>query len=606
MINVYDSSCTDFTHNGIVVLNECISCVVDEELNGMYEATLVYPILDSIPRFGTITIPKTVGTKLVGEQGINQVPNKWAYLVEGNIIKIDGQLFRIYHKSKTSTTISVNCRHIFYDLISNFLEDVRPTNKTGLQALQYILDNTQDNHNFTCNGDVVGTNTIYFVKTNPIDAIMGTNSLLSNYQGELYRDNFNIGYWKNRGHDNGYLIMGGKNIISIDETIDMDNMATRIFPTGKDGLMLPEKYVDSPLINNYSVPKYKTIEFSDIIDVAALKIATLAYFTTSKCDLPIVNYAIDFVELSKTQEYKDYIILQSVIVGDIVTIRYDKYNLNLKAKVIKTTKNIITGNLDKIELGNFKGNIANIINNMSNTLNSIVTNDGNIKGDKIKGIIDATKATFQALSDSAETQQEKAILFEDNDINSATYGSMVLGTSGFEIASVKVNNQWQYSTFGTGAGFIADKIIAGKILGGAVTFDLDAGTLNINHADGSYTELSADGISRYIAGVKHNYNYLNYTGYVNCSAGQEVTISLPSYFIGTQWDVSLAMFRVMKPNDTHQPYVGGFSASGLTGVINNDYVNNRLQFTPSASFLNEGGTAWDNVGILTISYTISV
>lgn len=577
IISVYSSTETNFTHNGIIVLNDCITCNIDEELNGIYELAITYPIIKD---------------------------GKWKYLLEGNIVKADGQLFRCYHKSKTLSTITINCRHIFYDLLDNFLEDVRPTSKTGLQALQYILDYTQAPNNFTCNGDVAGTNTIYFVRTSPVDAIMGTNSLLSNYQGELVRDNFNIGYWKNRGHDNGYHIMGEKNIISINETLDMDNMATRILPTGADGLMLPEKYVDSPLINNYPAPKYKTIEFSDITTIVALRTAALAYFTTSKCDLPLVNYVVDFVELSKTEEYKNYKILQSVLVGDIVTIRYDSYNLNLKAEVIHTTKNIITGNLDKVELGNFKGNIAKTLSNMSNTLNSITTNDSQVKGNMIQGIIDATKATFQALSDSAETQVERAILFEDNDITSATYGSMVLGTSGFEIASAKTNGEWQYSTFGTGAGFIADKIIAGKLLGGSVSFDLDNGILNINHSDGSYTTMSSSGFLRHIAGVAYNYNYLNYSGLVTCNANQSTTVTVPSYFAGTAWHVVLMMTRVSVPAG-HQGYNGGFSTYGLSGVLNTNYPLRTFNFTPACFFLNTDDVTWDNAGSMTIGYTVT-
>ena len=503
----------------------------------MLELSLEYPLLDNVERFGTITPAQTVGTKLVGEQGISQMPYKWIYLIEGNIIKADGQLFRIYHKSKTPTSIKCNCRHIFYDLADNFLEDVRPTNKTGLASLQYILANTQYPHTFVATGDVAGLNTKYFVRTNLLDAIMGTDSILSMYDGELYRDNFNIGYWQNRGNDDGYLIMGGKNIIGIEETLNMDNVATRIMPIGANGLLLPEKYINSPYIYNYPHPKVKTVDFNDVATVTELRTATNKYILDSKCDLPLVNFNVDFVELSKTEEYKNYGILQSVDVGDIVTIRYEKINLNLKAKVIRTTKNIITGNLDKVELGNFKGNIATTLNNIAN----VITPGGQIKGSKIQGIIDATKASFQAMSDSAETQNEKAILFEDNDITSPTYGSMCLGTKGFEIASIKTNNEWQYTTFGTGQGFIADLIVAGKILGNNAEFNLDEGFLKVTHSDGSYTKIDASGTQRFVGTTGKSYHYLSYSGSLNITGTQTGfetrIINIPAEFIGTAWYV---------------------------------------------------------------------
>ena len=593
MINVYDSNCTDFNNNGIVVLNECISSIVTEELNGMLEATLVYPILDSVPRFGTITIPQIIGTKVVGEQGIIQMPYKWVYLTEGNIIKCDGQLWRIYHKSKTSTTISVNARHISYDLLDNFLEDCRPTNKTGIAALQYILANTQYPHTFVATGDVAGLNTKYFVRTNPLDAIMGTDSILSMWKGELVRDNFNIGYWQNRGNDNGYLIMGGKNVIGIEETLDMDNVATRIMPIGKDGLLLPEKYIDSQYVNSYPHPKVKVVEFSEVATVIELRNAAIKYMLDNKIDIPLVNYKIDFLELSKTEEYKNYSILQSVMVGDIVTIKYSKLNINLKAKVIKITKNIITGNLDKVELGNFKGNIATTLNNMA----SVITSDGQVKGSKIQGIIDATKASLRAMSDSAVTQVEKAILFEDRDITSSSYGAMALGTKGFEIASVMTNDEWQWSTFGTGQGFIADLIIAGKILGNNAEFNLDEGFLKVTHSDGSYTKIDADGTQKFVAGIGKSYHYLTYLGqvdlYSTLTSVGSVTIQLPNEFKGKTFVVNCSFAGSSTPDG--QPYTFyGFGAF----ISNYDLVNAR--FTINAFSHWSQSTQVKN----TISYTV--
>jgi phage-related protein len=85
VINLYDSTETDFSHNGLVVLSDCQAAFVEEELNGKYELELEYPI---------------------------DGRGKWAYLIEGNILKSDGQLFRIYHKEKTLTGIKVSARHI--------------------------------------------------------------------------------------------------------------------------------------------------------------------------------------------------------------------------------------------------------------------------------------------------------------------------------------------------------------------------------------------------------------------------------------------------------------------------------------------------------------
>ena len=369
MINLYDSKCIDFANNGLVILSDCISCSIPEELNGLYECTLEYPLDNK---------------------------GKWKYLLEGNIIKASGQLFRIYHKIKTLSSIRVNARHIFYDLLDNFLEDVRPTNLSGHGALAYVLANTQYTHPFTSVGDVAGVDTKYFVRKNPVEAIMGQDGIINTWGGELVRDNFNISLLGTRGLDRGVLVSYGKNIQGIEETLDMDGLATRIMVLGKDALMLPEKYIDSPYIDNFSNPKIKVVEFSDIgVDVengiteaiVLLRAAGQNFMDTSKCDIPQFNYKIDFIELSKTEEYKNYAVLERVYLADTVTIKHSKLNINLKAKVIKITKNVLTNRIEKIELGSFKPNIATAINN---SIQEVKKDIVQVRSDYQKAIDNAT------------------------------------------------------------------------------------------------------------------------------------------------------------------------------------------------------------------------
>ena len=85
MISIYDRTESNFTHNGII-LTDVISCEIEEVLNGKYNLELTHPI---------------------DEKG------KWQYLVEENIIKADGQLFRIYSTEKNLNYVYVFARHIF-------------------------------------------------------------------------------------------------------------------------------------------------------------------------------------------------------------------------------------------------------------------------------------------------------------------------------------------------------------------------------------------------------------------------------------------------------------------------------------------------------------
>lgn len=493
MIKLFEPTATDFTTNGVAILTNCIDMEIIEELNGIYALSFKYPIEEPKIVKGIIQANKNIisGKTIVGTKTNVNLPPKSYFLQKDYIVYANNQPFRIYNVKRDMSMININCRHIFYDLLDNFLEDVRPTNLNRLDALKWVLERTQYPNRFTFNGNLGPTATRYFIRKNVVEAIMGQDGILETWGGEIVRDNFNIGIWDNRGNDRGVLIQGGKNLVGIEEDLDTDNVITRVMPTGLDEndtvIMLPEKYIDSPNINMYPHPKIRHMHYGDIkvnketgitkddvIRLLRLKVKEL--YEVEKVDIPEVNYKVDFIELSKTEEYKDYITLEKVEVGDTVTVRYNKLNLDIKAKVIKTTKTLrgFKWLNEKVELGNFKKNVTNSLNK----IDSITTPDGKVKGEAIWGTIDATKATLKAMADSAETQVERAILFEDKDPNSSTYGALCMGTRGFQIAKEMTNGEWQWTTFGTGQGFTADLIRAGILqsLDGSLRIDLGGGS----------------------------------------------------------------------------------------------------------------------------------
>lgn len=340
MIKIYDKNEQRFVTNGLVVLGDCKSLFITEELNGSYELEMEYPI---------------------------DQRKKWQYLKYDNIIEADGQLFRIYKANKKDfNSVVINARHVFYDLLDNLVEDIDIRGLSGVAALEKVMSHLAYITGFTCMSDIVATNSIYLddesgdiAGKNPIDAIM---FLLNTYAGELVRDNFNIKMLKDRGQDRGMLISYGKNIKGIEEDINIDSVITRIKPIGQDGLYLDEKYVDSPHIGDYAHPKIAVVEFSDCNDYDSLKKAAKDYFITNKCDIPQYNLKVDFVEIKKTEEYKNYAVLEEMYLGDTVTVRVKKLNIDVKCEIIKIKKNVLTDCIEEIELGNFKKNIAESIN----------------------------------------------------------------------------------------------------------------------------------------------------------------------------------------------------------------------------------------------------
>ena len=103
---------------------------------------------------------------------------------------------------------------------------------------------------------------------------------------------------------------------------------------------------------------------------------------------------------------------------------------------------------------------------------------------------------MQVMRNVASDSQVKALIFEDKVKGSATYGAMALGTMGFMIANERTSDDkdWNWKTFGTGAGFAADMLTSGtintndiKITNNDNTLEIDGSCLKLLNSNGQLT-----------------------------------------------------------------------------------------------------------------------
>ena len=353
-MKIYSSDTTDFTNNGYGFLTDVLSADVVEELNGDYYLSFTYVLNGALSE----------------------------YIVQDNIVqcKVEGgtyQPFRIKRVVKDFSKIEVYAQHIFYDLLNNLLLNTAPTNLTCQSFGAWLLNNTNFETPFTYYSDISDSASARYVRRNPIEAIMGDieNSMINIFGGDIERDNFTIKQLAQRGSSNGEKLVIGKNIKEIKITMDNTNVITRILPLGFDGLMLPEVYVDSPDIGNYLTPRIAKVEFQNIkydpesteegvytnLEDAytALRNAANQLFE-SGADEPLVNVKIDWLELSKTNEYKNYQSLERLHLGDYVTAEI--LGEDYSTRIVKTTYNVLTDSVDKFEIGTIQRNIGTSVN----------------------------------------------------------------------------------------------------------------------------------------------------------------------------------------------------------------------------------------------------
>lgn len=360
-MRIYESTENDFTKNGEGFLTDTLEATVTESLNGDMFLEFTYPINGH-------------NAEKIQEDKIIKCP-----VGNGN-----SQLFRIKRIVKDYTEMTIYAPHIFYDLLDNFVLDTAPTNLTCQSFGQWVLSKTNYENNFTFESDISTSATARYVRRNPVDIIMGDtdNSMINLFDGDLERDNYKIKLLQRRGTDAGVALIFGKNIKDIKITRDTTGIYTRILPLGFDGLTLPETYVDSPLINDYRAPLITKVEFNNIkLDpedetayhteeeaYQALREATSQLFTAG-IDKPSINIKINWIELSKTEEYKNYQALETVHLGDTIMARI--LGVDYQTRVTRTEYDVLADSINKFEIGTISKTIANAVNATTKAVESI-------------------------------------------------------------------------------------------------------------------------------------------------------------------------------------------------------------------------------------------
>lgn len=544
---IYDNSFTTYESNGLGLLVDAISCQVEEESNGDFELTLVYPSDGSF----------------------------FYALKQDNLIKADasdtlkGQLFRIDTISKPlNGQVTVYAKHISFDLAKNSLnEDINERNIKCENAGQHMLQKSDADSRFSIesNIEMLG-NYSMDRKTDCLSAIAGTRGSLIDTFGngpKLLRDNFTISVLTRRGKDDNTLIAYKKNITGFTLEEDYSEIINVIKPyatvTDEEGnespIYIDEIGVKSSRYVEDDIVKSQWIDFSDKFDEDETptkeKLKNLAekYFNDNSCDLPKMTYKIEFQPLSQTEEYKEDGLdeLEHIGMDDSVYIANSKYKIRDQARVIKTTYNVLADKYISIELGDPKTTLGSIINKSNNDtvtkdeVKEIIKNNKKDYPNTLPAIpvITIDRAGFKTVSLSWEYENKPYYSYEvyasqEQGFTPNAFDLIFKGQASAFLHEVECSQTWYYkvravNTYGNATDFSeevsatttkisdaaeyfqeaaiesaligslnADVINAGKLKG---TF-IDARNLSVTDGNGNVTfSVSSDGIIRMIQGL---------------------------------------------------------------------------------------------------------
>ena len=331
--------------NGKSLDRYCINCVPDEDLStGNYIIDLTFRIDDNIE-------------DLLQEEAILKV-----------LMDYGNEVFRISKVTVGTRYIEVVARQItIADSLTLWLEDVRPTNLNGQGAVSWLLNNAEGKKEIQIVSDIDKINTAYYQRMSLYKALHDNdNSFLNRWGGEVQRRGYTIYINKRIGTDRGFSIREGKNLTGFKGTSNIDNLVTRARGQGYNGIL--GNYIDSPLIGSYNRIYTNLIKYDDVkvkdeyseegYDTLAQAQAELdrrikEEFSNNDIDKIKASYTINFVQLEKTEEYKNYIAAERLFIGDTSRVYIPKLNVDIKVRAMSKKYDVLAQKTKEIKLSNY-------------------------------------------------------------------------------------------------------------------------------------------------------------------------------------------------------------------------------------------------------------
>jgi len=383
------------SHNGLGVLIDCLDCKVTEERNGIYELTLQYPIHG---------------------QHADELKERRILKVKPNFTD-NNQLFRIYKVGKVlNDKFTVYARHISYDLSGYYITS--GTASTLADACE-LLEARATGWTITTDLSRNGAFTI--------TAPSSVRSWFGGKEGSLL-DVFRAGEWKydnfeckltHRGVDRGVAVKYAKNLLSLTQEIDNSNVITGVIAYWKDSTNNTQ--VVSPLVSTgvkLDVPNVYVLDCSDKYeskpDAQALQNDATQYIGSHLVSTAKQNFTLDFLQISTLKDRVD--------LCDQITVKYDDFDIDVKAQCISTTWDVLKDRYDSIEIGEPKTNITDTIVSIQTTAETAVTTPQmNSAITRATSRITGNSGGYVVMHDSdSDGQPDELLIMNTPDIATAT------------------------------------------------------------------------------------------------------------------------------------------------------------------------------------------
>lgn len=349
VISVYDLNEPQdgFDGNGLAIL-EPISCRSYHERNGRWDLTLVHPL--------------------------DTEWQKWKYLLAQNVLRVNGQLFRIDLQepeiSTDSRTITVHAKHISYDLADERIGEITMPAGNASQFIDFVQSSTLskigifagqffDPYEFSIYTDFQDVHgEVNWFNVSVLSTLIGEDeSFINTYGGELYRDNFYLSVCKRMQYarDNAFRLTYRREISYIKQSVDFSDFYNEFHAYDNYGNWYSTSWIDGMSggwhwVLHHSKPIVVKFNFDSPVEdgLGRLMRATEQYY--QKVDHPKTSYEIRVADLRRDPRYADFPDFQELRVGDSGIVHVDELNVDDTQEIVMIERDELTGEVLSVRL----------------------------------------------------------------------------------------------------------------------------------------------------------------------------------------------------------------------------------------------------------------
>ena len=434
------------------------------------------------------------------------------------------QMYKILSSTSEDSYVSYQAIHILFDELKayGYIRDRRLKQVKASTALEAVLQGSRWKVGACDGSDLMTTNFYDVSRLEALSKVINTWGLDLDYYLTFDGSKISGRYIRlvaNRGEDTGERFVYGSNALEVVAEIDKSEIYTRIIPRGRGEEKFDENGIskdtfgrriridevvwskskgdpiDKPLGQEYLELGEATKKFGYSDGTPRTKVQV---FDDIESPDDLIKAGYDFlVNISRPlTQFKSKVFKKSrTSVGDIVRIIRKDLDIYYMTRIFKVRRNLITKNVE-VEFGD------NIVKSQLDREKALKIDIESLK-DKQKNMTlsfndRVTKAMTDAMfnQDGYNYELKKGNEYGlpagyysfDREIDDNPTRVIYVGAGTMAIAnSKKSNGDWNFRTFGTGDGFVADLLVAGMIRGGNVRWNLEDGTFIIGESVDSYS-----------------------------------------------------------------------------------------------------------------------